>query len=281
MRLQADALQGNRLELIDGQQRFLTICLLLCALYQTLRSFPNPDENLVIEMANLKRRLFVKGTRNWGFVPTEQSKNRDDFQYILSQIFPDMPSAPKEHSHFGNRRLSKTYSHFCDHISGLSPSSTLDFLEKLKGEILVKIEVQSHADAFVLFETINNRGIPLSAIVIIKNNLLAALDQAPNYGIDRAFDEWTNLVELLPDTGIQERFLRQLYNAFKYLRHVQVRGCPRATRSNLITIYDTLLRKRPVWLFRQPLKAGRLYAALLDPETGAKQMGTGYGRRAS
>jgi len=34
--------------------------------------------NLQAEMANLKRRLLVKGTRNWHFVPTEQSKNRDD-----------------------------------------------------------------------------------------------------------------------------------------------------------------------------------------------------------
>ena len=88
-----------------------------------------------------------------------------------------------------------------------SKSETLEFLERLKGAILVKIEKSHHADAFVLFETINNRGIPLSAIDIIKNNLLAALDRFPNYGIDRAFDEWTDLVELLPDTGIQEQFL--------------------------------------------------------------------------
>jgi uncharacterized protein with ParB-like and HNH nuclease domain len=215
---QADALQGNRLELIDGQQRFMTICLLFCALYQALRKIPNPDENLVVEMANLKRRLFVRGTRSWRFVPTEQSKNKDDYQYILSQNFPDMASAPKELSYFGVRRLSKAYSYFCNRIGELSEGETLKFLEQLKSAILVKIEVPSHADAFILFETINNRGIPLSAIDIIKNNLLAALDQAPNYGIDRAFDEWTELVELLPDTGIQERFLRQLYNAFKYLR---------------------------------------------------------------
>ena len=203
---QADALQGNRLELIDGQQRFMTICLLFCALYQALRKIPNPDEDLHVELANLKRRLFVRGTRNWRFLPTEQSKNKDDFQYILSQNFPDMAATPRELSYFGNRRLSKAYSYFCDRISELSPGETLEFLEKLKSAILVKIEVPSHADAFVLFETINNRGIPLSAIDIIKNNLLAALDQVPNYGIDRAFDEWTGLVELLPTPASRSAF---------------------------------------------------------------------------
>jgi uncharacterized protein with ParB-like and HNH nuclease domain len=50
-------------------------------------------------------------------------------------------------------------------------------LEKLKDAVLVKIEVPSHSDAFMLFESINNRGIPLSAIDIIKNNLLAELDK--------------------------------------------------------------------------------------------------------
>jgi Protein of unknown function DUF262/Protein of unknown function (DUF1524) len=270
---QDDALQGNRLELIDGQQRFMTICLLFCALYQALRKILNPDEDLHVELANLKRRLFVKGTRNWRFVPTEQSKNKDDFQYILSQNFPDMAAAPRELSYFGNRRLAKAYSYFCNRINELNQDEIIELLEKLKSAILVKIEVPSHADAFVLFETINNRGVPLSAIDIIKNNLLAALDQVPNYGIDRAFDEWTELIELLPDLSVQERFLRQLYNGFKYLRRVQVRGCPRATRSNLITIYDTLLRKRPAWLFREMMQAGRLYAALLDPEQAVSRWG--------
>ena len=53
----------------------MSICLLFCALYRALREIPNPDEDLHVELANLKRRLFVRGTRNWRFVPTEQSKN--------------------------------------------------------------------------------------------------------------------------------------------------------------------------------------------------------------
>ncbi|MBN0203723.1 DUF262 domain-containing protein, partial [Pseudomonas aeruginosa] len=98
-----------------------------------------------------------------------------------------------------------------------------------------------------------------------KNNLLAELDKRPDYGIDRAFDEWKDLIDLLPDPAVQERFLRQLYNMFKYLKRVEVKGCTRATRSNLITIYDTLLRKRPVWLFGALQAKGKTYSALLNP----------------
>ena len=52
---------------------------------------------------------------------------------------------------------------------------------------------------------------------------------------------------------------------FKYLKRVEVKGCTRATRSNLITIYDSLLRKRPVWLFGALQAKGKTYSALLNP----------------
>lgn len=268
---QSDAFQGSQLELIDGQQRFTTICLLFCALYRKLKSVPNPDEDLLLELANLKNRLFIKSAKEWRFLPSEQAQNKADYQKVLNELFPDLVSAPKGLAYFGNRRIAKTWWYFCDRLEPFDAPQTLDFLEKLKSAVLVKIEVPSHADAFVLFETINNRGIPLSAIDIIKNNLLAQLDRIPEFGIDRAFDEWKELVDLLPDPTIQERFLRQLYNAFKYLKPVQVRGCPRATRSNLITIYDTLLRKRPVRLFSALQDQGKIYAALIDPERAALQ----------
>jgi hypothetical protein len=262
---QKDSMAGGRLELIDGQQRFTTISLLFCALYDRLKAHPDPDDDFNVEMVNLKNRLFIKSTNQWRFEPSEQAQNKADFQKVLSDLFPKLVSAPKGLSYFGNRRIAKAYSYFRERLQPLSIEQTLALLDKLKAAILVKIEVPSHSDAFVLFETINNRGFPLSAIDIIKNNLLAELDKRPDYGIDRAFDEWKDLIDLLPDPAVQERFLRQLYNMFKYLKRVEVKGCTRATRSNLITIYDTLLRKRPVWLFGALQAKGKTYSALLNP----------------
>ncbi len=270
---QKDSMAGGRLELIDGQQRFTTISLLFCALYDRLKAHPDPDDDFNVEMVNLKNRLFIKSTNQWRFEPSEQAQNKADFQKVLSDLFPKLVSAPKGLSYFGNRRIAKAYSYFRERLQPLSIEQTLALLDKLKAAILVKIEVPSHSDAFVLFETINNRGIPLSAIDIIKNNLLAELDKRPDYGIDRAFDEWKDLIDLLPDPAVQERFLRQLYNMFKYLKRVEVKGCTRATRSNLITIYDTLLRKRPVWLFGALQAKGKTYSALLNPTVARGEWG--------
>lgn len=272
---QKDSMAGGKLELIDGQQRFTTISLLFCALYDKLKTNPDPDDDFNVEMVNLKNRIFIKANNQWRFEPSEQMQNKADFQRILSELFPKLVTAPKGLANFGNRRIAKAYKYFRERLASLTISQAMALLEKLKSAILVKIEVQSHSDAFMLFESINNRGIPLSAIDIIKNNLLAELDKRPDYGIDRAFDEWKDLIDLLPDPAVQERFLRQLYNVFKYLKQVEVKGCSRATRSNLITIYDTLLRKRPVWLFHALQSQGKTYSALLNPATAKDQWSEG------
>jgi hypothetical protein len=270
---QKDGMAGGRLELIDGQQRFATISLLFCAFYKKLNAVKNPDRKLVVELDNLENRIFVRSSAQWRLEPSEQAQNKADFQKVLSELFPQRVKAPKGLTYFGNRRIARAYGYFCERLDGLSLVDTLAMLEKLKTAMLVKIEVLSHSDAFMLFESINNRGIPLSAIDIIKNNLLAELDKRSDYGIDRAFDEWKDLIDLLPDPAVQERFLRQLYNMFKYLKVVEVKGCTRATRSNLITIYDTLLRKRPVWLFRALRTKGKTYSALINPESAITEWG--------
>lgn len=270
---QQDSMAGSRLELIDGQQRFTTISLLFCAFYKKLNDIPVQDRRLLVELDNLESRLFIRTTGQWRLEPTEQAQNKTDFQKVLSDLFPKLVKAPKGLSYFGNRRISRAYSYFCERLDGLTQDQALALLEKLKAAMLVKIEVRSHSDAFMLFESINNRGIPLSAIDIIKNNLLAELDKRPDYGMDRAFEEWKDLIDLLPDPAVQERFLRQLYNMFKYIKRVEVKGCPRATRSNLITIYDTLLRKHPVWIFGALQAKGRTYSMLLNPSVARDEWG--------
>ena len=270
---QQDSMAGGRLELIDGQQRFTTIILLFSAFFKKLNAIENPDRKLIVELDNLENRIFVSKTGQWRFEPSEQAQNKVDFQKILSDLFPKRVKAPKDLTRFGNRRIARAYVYFCERIDGLSLEETLALLEKLKTAMLVKIEVLSHSDAFMLFESINNRGIPLSAIDIIKNNLLAELNKRPDYGIDRAFEEWKELIDLLPDPAVQERFLRHLYNMFKYLKRVEVKGCPRATRSNLIIIYDTLLHKRPDWLFNAMQAKGKTYSTLINPGVAKDEWG--------
>lgn len=81
---------GSRLELIDGQQRFTTISLLFCALYEKLKTNPEPDDDFNVEIVNLKNRIFIKANSQWRFEPSEQMQNKTDFQRILSELFQNL-----------------------------------------------------------------------------------------------------------------------------------------------------------------------------------------------
>lgn len=99
-------------------------------------------------------------------------------------------------------------------------------MEKVNAASLVKIEVNSHSDAFTLFESLNNRGEPLSALDLIKNKLLAVLEKQQEDTIDQNFKKWNRLLENLTDNyAVQERYLRQYYNAFKFKKEISVPGC--------------------------------------------------------
>ena len=106
---QKDSMAGSKLELIDGQQRFTTISLLFCALYDKLKTNPDPDDDFNVEMVNLKNRIFIKANNQWRFEPSEQMQNKADFQRILSELFPRLVTAPKGLTNFGNRRIAKAY----------------------------------------------------------------------------------------------------------------------------------------------------------------------------
>jgi hypothetical protein len=147
------------------------------------------------------------------------------------------------------RRIAKCFSYFRDSISKLAESEGIGtvkaaqrVLEAAKQAILVKIEVASHADAFVLFESLNNRGMPLTPVDLIKNYLLAESERMGAMNVEVAFKLWNAMLTNLGDNyATQERFLRHYYNAFK-AELPEISNAPLATRTNLIRIYETLLK---------------------------------------
>jgi len=119
----------------------------------------------------------------------------------------------------------------------------MDILTRTKKAILVSLEVHSHADAFVLFESLNNRGLALTPIDLIKNSLLEKADSTGGLGVDKAYKRWTQwLSNLGGEYRDQERFLRQFYNAFKSQWGLALPNIPVATRSKLITIFEEMLK---------------------------------------
>lgn len=274
-----DALAIQSLELVDGQQRMTTLSLLMAAIYYC---FDNLDIDLEfeqkLELHNLKHKLVLKSqidkTR---IVPQVQNNNQQDFYWVLNQAGvlkeADYPA------NAGNRRIVRAYRHFCwrieDYLDSCDDSvvALTQLIEKVNTATLVKIEVASHSDAYTLFESLNNRGVPLTAIDLIKNKLLARLENDDAGQIDKHFNNWMKVLGYLGDDyGIQERFFRQYYNAFKP-KLKKIVSVPVATKSNLIHVYEKMISNDAAKFLQKMLKHSELYAQIIGNKEVPEQPG--------
>jgi len=274
-----DALSVQELEVVDGQQRLTTLSLLFAAIYRFLKEHMDElDEDQIIDLANLKRKLVLKKAENSiRVVPQIQSSNLYDYRAVLADVgVTGHYDRPK---YAGNRRIYRSFKYISQRIDGISISQPdrvspiLELLDKVNRASLVKIEVASHADAYTLFESLNNRGMPLTAIDLIKNKLLAKLESAEPGRIDHYFGHWNSVLSNLGDEyKTQERFFRQYYNAFKSQLNEPFRGHEAkkkdplgsvATRSNLIQIYEKVIGHDAKGFLDRIREASRLYSIIL------------------
>lgn len=249
---QTDNFLDIELELVDGQQRMTTLSLLYLAIYKFLNENIEQSEqdDPVFMLKSLKNRIFRDNEII--LTPSYSGGNKDDYRWIFHNVFKGDDSTIRRPNYLGNRRISKAFEYFCERLNKRSENnlpeynfnSVFKLMEKMNTATIVKIDVANHSDAFTLFETLNNRGVPLSAIDIIKNKLLGKLEKSNPDSLDENFDRWSRIIENLSDEyKIQERFLRHYYNAFKVEDNIEIKKAPKALRSNLIRIYEEMINK--------------------------------------
>jgi uncharacterized protein with ParB-like and HNH nuclease domain len=139
-----------------------------------------------------------------------------------------------------------------------------ELLEKINRLVFIHIAVGTQADAFVLFETLNNRGVDLSPIDIIKNSLLAEMEKQKKQNIDDSFLRWQELMDLIPDFESQLRFLRQYYNAFKVSPVIKHDKVTKATKTNVLLIYERLIKTDAEFVFNELISKAQLYSQLIE-----------------
>lgn len=268
-----NATKETVLELIDGQQRLTTISLLLLAVYSELDEF-DLDEDDRNEHLNLRKMLVLRRSASSRLRPQEQNYNRIDYLSLLDDSGIEIADPPKSTpSYRGNRRMSRCLRHFQNRLWELIETeeseavpTLLNFLDKVKEAVMVKLEVNSASDAFTLFESLNNRGLPLTPIDLIKNTILAQADRIQGSSLDKTYQQWSTWMEALGDDyAVQERFFRHFYNAFKNESAIQVKAHSFATKPKLMAIYDTLIHRDFEFLLSRLDSAIRIYSSLLYP----------------
>lgn len=272
---ETDSAKPAALELVDGQQRMTTLSILYLALFKYLQDTLPASQEDQFKLMILRQRLLIGGSLSQiRLTPSMTNMNLEDYKYLMASVF-DPNTVQSKPKHHGLRRMAKAYWYFFDRLSAKDESEVPRYqlsdveamLDKLNTATLVKIDVASHADAFTLFETLNNRGEPLSAIDLIKNKLLGTL-QGPNaeHSIEEDFDRWNKILTNLTDNyQVQERFLRQFYNAFKHEEEIGVQRIPKALRSNLIRVYEELIERNVEKVFTRLEEASAIYSRNINP----------------
>lgn len=270
---QKDSHKPAELELVDGQQRMTTISLFYLALYKFLRAnLPEEEDEekkleQQVQLMSLRKRIVQDGIIRLS--PSYSNSNLDDYKWIFSDEIKEV-KVLKKPKFLGLRQISRAFNYFNTRLNEVdedgnpiySYKTVNDLLDKVNSATLVKIDVATHADAFTLFETLNNRGVPLSAIDLIKNKLLGHLEKVDSTtSLDKNFERWNEIITNLTDEyKIQERFLRQFYNAFRIEKGIEVERAPKALRSNLIRIYEELINRDVHDMFDRMEEAALIYS---------------------
>ncbi len=198
--------KGGVLDLIDGQQRMTTLFLILCAVRDRVKALgKKPPGALAPQIA--AESTDVSGR--------DKFRYRLDLQYEDSGDILDRIAEGKRTDAGGAETRSTTNIHNAYHVA-------LSFLEREFGEDvdklrlfygyvtnkvkLIRIQTEDVAKALKIFETINDRGVGLDSMDLLKNLLFM---KAGRKEFDKLKNTWKHLQDTIFDMKEKPlRFLR-------------------------------------------------------------------------
>ena len=177
--------------IIDGQQRLVTICIFLATLRNRIIEI-NPKYEKKDEINEVYLINKFHPENKYKVVPTEADRNI--FFAILNEVNPLVD---------GSHLIAETYRFFSNKLSAINDLGELVSLKDtmLSKFSVVDIRLENEDDPYLIFESLNAKGIPLTQADLVRNYLFMRLNPNKQQNVyDKIwFPMQENLQESLED----------------------------------------------------------------------------------
>lgn len=196
------------LEVVDGQQRLATTAILLAA----IRDYLKGKENIIAESIE---NDFLTGVDRVRRERVPRLKlNVDDNDYFRAKLINDgAPSCARSSHNLINDAFSSAQQYVRKIVGGFNEQDHGDILNKWLSFIenkalVILLRVSNEANAYKMFETLNDRGLKTTQSDLVKNYLFGRADSR----LEEAKVKWSSVKGILEafsgDEDITVRFLR-------------------------------------------------------------------------
>ena len=217
--------RDGTLEVVDGQQRLATTAILLAA----IRDYLAGREDVLVEAINNDFLTGIDRTRR-SRVPKLRLNTDDNalFEWIVARnSHDDGPQATRDSHHLLNEAHRRANGYVRTIVSAIDERDHGDLLNDWVSFIehralIVLLRVPNDANAYKMFETLNDRGLRTSQAELIKNYLFSRSGDR----IHEVQSRWSYMrgtLESLDDGDITVDFLRHELTAIRgHTRESQV-----------------------------------------------------------
>lgn len=250
-------------QIIDGQQRLTTLCVLILAIEKMLRNLSGTEEEKQ-ENERRAQNIHASYIGNLDMMTLTSvnklvlNRNNDDFyrSYLTSFV-----AFPRRGLKTSEKLLKNAFETFCTYLSKqyATAQELIGFLEIAVNNIFFTvITVSDELNAFKVFETLNARGVQLSSSDLLKNYIFSVADTNKLHGtlIEEIEAKWAHIMDILRDSQISD-FLRIYWNStHKTVRKNQLYRTVRDEIRNPAQAFS---------LLRDLERNAHVYMALKDP----------------
>lgn len=206
----------NRLSIIDGQQRLVTVSILLAAIRDYFANDGQTERAQDIEREYLSKRDIrtQESTAHLHLIP-------EDRDFFVKQAVrpPDHPDRNVQPATPAQERIAKAIELAAAFVKNLTATTQnpddvlLDLLEFIENRaLLISVAVGDEANAYVIFEVLNDRGLDLSVADLLKNYVFRqAADRLPE--AEKAWEAMATTVTEVAGEPDVKVFIRQAWIA--------------------------------------------------------------------